>query len=78
MLKKKLVYLTIAKIFTAAGKMKFIIHCYTKNTYERLRGFPENSYEFETKEEAIKCLIDLIYNDISGIWITELIQTRFE
>lgn len=56
---------------------KFIINCYTKNTYLYLRGFPENSYEFNTKEEAIKCLTDLIYNDISGIWITELIQEKF-
>lgn len=56
---------------------QFIIDCYTADTYNKLYGFPENSYGFDTKIEAIKCLTDLINNDISGIYHCELKINKF-
>lgn len=61
---------------------EYIINCYCHKTYKRFGGtkeggFPENTYVYNTKEEALNCLRDLINNDNSGIWMIELIQERF-
>jgi len=51
--------------------MKYEIDLYTKETFLTHR-IPENSYEYDSKEEAIKCLRDLINNDMAGIYRVEL------
>ena len=56
---------------------RFEVHCYCKETYEKLYGFPENSYYFDNEEEAIVCLSGLIKNKQSGIYKAELIQNDF-
>lgn len=61
---------------------RYEVHCFCKSTYEKWGGvaqggFPENSYFFDTDEEVIECLSDLIKNKMSGIFFTELIQNDF-
>ena len=57
---------------------EFEVHCFTKDNYERLGNqFPENSYFFDTKDEVLSCLTNLVNNKISGIWKTELIINTF-
>ena len=60
------------------GKL-FEVHCFTKNNYDQ-RGnkFPENSYVFDTEDEVLKFLTNLVKNKMSGIWITELIINEFK
>lgn len=55
----------------------FEVHCFTRDNYEK-RGnrFPEQSYRFFSKDEVLKCLTNLVNNDFSGIYITELIIYR--
>ena len=50
---------------------KIEIDLYTKESHLTHRH-PENSYEYKTKEEAIKCIRDLINNDIAGIYRAEI------
>ena len=61
----------------SVSKCRFEIPCYTKETYEKLYGFPENSYEFDDENEAIECLTGLIKNKNSGIYKAELVQNDF-
>ena len=57
---------------------EFEVHCFTKENYERFGDkFPENSYFYDSAEEAIRCLSDLVKNPISGIWKTELVINKF-
>jgi hypothetical protein len=50
---------------------RFEIDLYTEKSL-LTHGHPENSYEYDKKEDAIKCLTDLINNDIAGIYKAEL------
>lgn len=62
---------------SGVSNSRFEIHCYCKDTYEKLYGFPENSYFFDDEDEAIECLSALIKNKQSGIYKAELVQNDF-
>ena len=60
------------------GKI-FEVHCFTRHNYERTGNqFPENSYCFVTEDEVLECLTNLVKNEVSGIWKTELIINKFK
>jgi hypothetical protein len=58
--------------------LKYEVHLYTKETHDKWggypNGFPENSYEYDRPVEVTDCIISLLKNKISGIYITEIIQ----
>ena len=62
---------------SGVSNSRFEIHCYCKDTYEKLYGFPENSYYFDDEDEAIDCLHGLIKNKQSGVYKAELVQNDF-
>ncbi len=61
--------------------MRFTVNLYTRSTYSRFSGypnsFPENTYHYDKEEDVTKCISDLLKNDISGIYLTEIIDERF-